>query len=307
MGRVRTILVASDHSRYGRHAESRAAMLGAELNADAVEVMSVCNRKAERHLHSPLDADPANVVASDAASRGPAVAVPALFRRDAEPVQSHVPGSGAGPAAIVERANRIGADLTVTASRQENFLAGLVARLRNHELIRLSDRPVLLINREPTAAYRKVLVAVDFSAESMQAARLALAVAPTAQFTFLHAFRVAEIEMMTAHGVASDSMDTYRTRAEEAARARLNSFINSLGPRRQWIHRTAEHGVPTPVIYAHAEETSADLIAVGKHGKSRFVDLFLGSVTQRLIDYSDCDLLITTSHSEETSATPPAA
>lgn len=303
---VRTILVASDHSEHAHHAVSRAAMLGAELKADVVEVMSVCNAKTEQNQPSPVQADTASVKDAGVALCDTRAAVPALFRRHAES-PTHVLPSGSAPAAIVERANEIGADLTVVAARRESFLAGLVARFRNDELIRLSDRPVLLVNGEPVAAYRKVLVAVDFSAESKQAARVALAVAPRALFTFLHVFRVTDEEMMIAHGVHKDTIHAYRIHAREEARVRLNSFIDALGPRKQLLSRAIEHGIPGPVIHAHAKEINADLIVVGKHGKSRFIELFLGSVTQRLIDYGDCELLVTTSPYEEEPAMPPAA
>jgi nucleotide-binding universal stress UspA family protein len=310
MNFVRTILVASDHSEHARHAESRAAILGAELKADVVEVMSMYNAKTTQNTTSHVQADTASIEGADVALHHVRAAVPALFQRDAALAQRYAPRSGSGPAAIVERANEIGADLTVVAARRESFLAGLVARFRNDELIRLSDRPVLLVNRKPASAYRKVLVAVDFSAESQQASRVALALAPGALFTFLHVFRVTEEPMMIAHGVSTDTIHAYRIHAREAARVRLNRFIDALGPRKQLIYRAIEHGMPGPAIHAHAKEINADLIVVGKHGKSRFIDLFLGSVTQRLIDYSDhsdCDMLVTTSSCKEEPDMPPAA
>lgn len=307
MDRVRKILVASDHSEHARHAESRAAMLGVELKADTVEVMSLCDAKTEQCPPSPLYTATVSVESTDMALRSTQAAVPALFRHLAEVEQRHQSCSGGGPGAIAERANEIGADVTVVAARRESFLRDIVTRFRNDELIRLSDRPVLLVNREPAAAYEKVLVAVDFSAESQRAARLALAMAPTALFTFLHVFRVNDEEMMIEHGVAADAIQAYRLRAREAARARLNSFIAALGPRKQLIYRAIAHGQPGQVIHGHAKEINADLIAVGKHGKSRFIDLFLGSVTQRLADYSDCDILVTTSSCEDEPEMPPAA
>lgn len=308
MDRVRTILVASDRSAHARYAEARATMVGAELRADVVEVMSVCNGMEKQSSSSSVQFSAVGVAGPDVALDDNRATVPAIIRRDGEPMIRHAPRSEIGAAVIVERANEIGADLTVVyAARRESFLAGLVTRFRNDELIRLSNRPVLLVNREPAAAYRKVLVAVDFSAESQQAARVALAVAPGALFTFLHVFRVEEDGMMSAHGVSNDTIHAYRIRAREEARVRLNSFIDALGPRKQLIYRAIERGIPGPVIHAYAREINADLIVVGKHGKSRLIDLFLGSVTERLIDYGDCELLVSTSPYEGEPAMPPAA
>lgn len=299
---VRTILVATDHMAHARHAEARAALLGAELKADAVEVMRIGNAKVER------EQTPAGHVRAAAIDwRDTNAAVPALLRCHTAPAQPHAPAAATGPAAIVERANAIGADLTVIAARREGLLGGILTRFRNDELIRLGERPVLLVNRKPMAAYARVLVAVDFSAESQQAARMALTIAPSALFTFLHVFRVIDEEVMIEHGVAAHTIQAYRVRAREAARERLNRFIDALGPRKQWIYRAIEHGLPGQVIPGYAKEIHADLIAVGKHGKSRFIDLFLGSVTQRLVDTSDCDVLVTTSSSGKDPDMPPAA
>lgn len=310
---VKTILVASDGSGHSRHAEMRAAMLAAALKADIVEVTSACGEEAGQR--STFPSQPCTAGIEDAAIGMPdrRNAVPALalhvphVPRHAERARQPVRVPGDGPAAIVDCADAFDADLTVVAARREGFLAGVLARFRNDELIRLGDRPVLLVNREPAAAYRKVLVGVDFSAESQQAARVALAVAPGAQFTFLHVFHVPEEAMMNAHGVSRDTIYAYRIQAREEARVRLNDFIDALGAKRQLIYRAIRHGMPGPAIDAHAREIHADLIVVGKHGKSRFIDLFLGSVTQRLIDHVECDMLVTSSPHEGQPDIPPAA
>jgi len=278
MDRIKTILVATDHTAHSRRAELRAAMLGVELKVETIEVMSTQPEAA-----------------------------PALHRATGTDGQARTRRTYGAPTDIAGRAEKIHADLTVVAARRENFFAGLVARFRNDELIRRSERPVLLVNREAVKPYKKVVVGVDFSAESRQAARVALALAPTAHFTFLHAFRVANEEMMLAHEVPASTIHEYRIHARNAARLKLNGFIDALGPRRQFISRSIEHGLAGPTIDALAKEIDADLIALGKHGKSRFVELFLGSVTQRLSEIDHCDLLVTTTPYEDDPDLPPAA
>jgi nucleotide-binding universal stress UspA family protein len=295
---VRMILVATDHSERARHAEVRAEMLGSELNADTVEVMSA---RYVKTVPTALPAETVTLQGAGAALRETLATVPTLFLRCADSADSRTPRASISPAAIVERANETAADLTVVAGKPASFFAGIASRFRNEELIRISERPVLLVNREPEKAYKKVLVGIDFSPESWNAARVALAVAPAAQFTFLHVFRVIDEGIMLAHGVSINTIHGYRMQAREAARLRLNSFIEALGPRRQLISRALECGMPAPIIHGHAQEIHADLVVVGKHGKSRFIDLFLGSVTEHLIDYSHCDLLVTTAAREDES------
>lgn len=300
MDHVKTILVATDHTEHARRAELRAGMLGDELSAETLEVISARPARAEPGTAARLHG-------SGALRRESPTARPAPSRCEIGTSNVRALWTGPAPAVIADRADDIGADLTIVAGKRPSFLADLVARFRHDELIRLSDRPVLLVNREPETAYRKVLVGVDFSAESMQAARMALALAPTAQFTFLHVFRIADEDMMREQEVPLDAIHACRTRARETARRKLNGFIETLGPRRQLVSRAIEHGMPAPMIHAHAGRIHADLIAVGKHGKSRFVELFLGSVTQRLIEYGACDLLVNTSPHAEDPDLPPAA
>lgn len=282
-------------------------MLGAELKAELVEVLNASDEKVMQPVLRPSSSDMTGFDAAAVALCDTRTAAVTPFRRTGGSRIRYLHHPDADPATIVRRADEIGAGLTVVAGRRDTVLGSIATRFRNDELIRLNERPVLLVAREPVTAYRKVLVAVDFSAESQQAARVALAVAPGAAFTFLHVFRADHEEMTMTHGVLDGTIHSSRLSAREAARVRLNSFIDALGPRKQIISRALQHGASASTIHAHAMETRADLIAVGKHGKSRVIELFLGSVTERLIDCGGCDLLVATSPYEEEAPLPPAA
>jgi nucleotide-binding universal stress UspA family protein len=291
--RIRKILVATDYSEDARRAETRAAMLSVELKAETLELMTVQNtRMGLRSL----------AISSTAvkAREGEGIALlenqeaqPPLLRQAVGPTCVHSFRTGSPPEAIVERAGEIRAGLIVVAARGKQFFADLFRRHSNDELIRLADRPVLLVNSEPKSAYKSVLVGIDFSDESREAARWALAIAPSAHFIFLHAFRVPEEGIMVETGVSVDVIHSYRIQAREAARTELNHFIDSLGPRKQLISRAIHHGMPVAVISAQAKQLNADLIVLGRHGKSRFVEFLLGSVTEQMIDQGSCDLLVT--------------
>ena len=305
--RIRKILVATDYSEDARRAENRAAMLSVELKADTLELMTV--RNARMGLPTPVAISAAVEAREDEALalRERQEALPASMTREDGPACVRFIRTGSPPSAIVERAEEIGAGLIVVAARGKRFFADLFMRHNDDELIRLSDRPVLLVNAEPREAYRRVVVGVDFSAQSREAARMALAIAPCAHFTFVHAFRDIDEDMMLVAGVSADIINGYRMRARETARGELNRFIEELGPRKQLISRCLQHGAPVHAISAQAKRLNADLIAVGKHGKPRFVEFLLGSVTQRLIGQGLCDMLVTTSQDADGWDHPPAA
>lgn len=282
VNRIRRILVATDRSEAAQCAEMRAAMLGTELNAAVHEFSPAQEAKAGRRVATAL------VTVVDI-RRTPAIA----GRTAADTIIMH--------------ANDMDADLTVVAARERRLLDGIFAEHGDDELVRLSHRPILLVRSDASGSYRKVLVAVDFSVEAREAARMALAIAPSAHFIFLHAFRVPHEEMMQQAGVSLEVIYGHRTQAREAARAALNSFIEGLGPRRQLISRSIQHGSPAMVINAQARQLDADLIAMGKHGRSRFVELLLGSVARSVMVQSGCDVLFASQNGQPDWDQPPAA
>jgi nucleotide-binding universal stress UspA family protein len=142
------------------------------------------------------------------------------------------------------------------------------------------------------APYSKVLVAVDFSAESMEAARLALEIAPAAHVAFLHAFYLPDAGQMRELGIHENIIEAYRAAASERARHRLNKFIDDLGPGRRLISRAVQHGFAVPVICDYLQKMNADLLVMGKSGRCRLQDLVPKSVTKRLLDYAPCDVLV---------------
>jgi nucleotide-binding universal stress UspA family protein len=53
-----------------------------------------------------------------------------------------------------------------------------------------------------------------------------------------------------------------------------------------------ELGPAADTVIKKAEETGADLIVVGKHGKSGWESMLLGSVARRVIQEAACDVLV---------------
>lgn len=292
MSILRRILVATDHSPQARWAESRAAMLSVELNVDFLEIMPIPGTLKASPCTSAITTEKTgDVVSIDAIlherklarSRTPS-APRSICMRSAtarKPVT-----------AILEGAKELEADLTVVAARERNIMSDFFTCQTNSELIRQSDRPILIVNSQPRSAYSRIIVAIDFSEHSRHAALIALAVAPTAYFTFLNACHVTNEGIMREAGITNEVINKYRDKACEKARTRLNQFIDDLGPRRELIARAIQYGFPVPVICDRAKRLGADLIVIGKHGTSRLHELLLGSVAQRLIDHTSCDLLV---------------
>jgi nucleotide-binding universal stress UspA family protein len=292
MHRIQTILVATDYSEQARRAETRAAMLSVELKASTLEILAVqetrmgLNTPATASQSSELDIGSVDNVLVE--NRLPVSLIQSV--ETLQCIRSLVVGKPAS--AIARRADELDADLTIVAARSKTFVPDFFTRDHNDELVRLCARPVLLVHEDPARAYTKVLVAVDFSEESKEAARYALAMAPSAHFTFLHACLVPEEGIMRESGLNTEAMNASRMAICEKARGELNLFIAQLGPRKQLITRAIHYGQTVPVLCDYAKRMRADLVAFGRHGRSRFVERLLGSTAQRLMDRANCDLLV---------------
>jgi nucleotide-binding universal stress UspA family protein len=306
VNRIRRILVATDYSEHARRAETRAAMLSVELMADTFEMMSV--QPAQKGLQAVSTSTGSNLLGQD-----PFFKLSDTFTEpNAAPLSGrtkriHSIRIGKPSEAIPARAEELRADLTVVPARGVDPLFRLLTGKSNDELARACNRPLLFVNQEPKGGYKKVLVAIDFSNESREAARTALLIAPSANVTFLHAFHVPDEGIMREVGIPEYVIQSYRVRAGETVRAELNQLISDLGPKKQLISRAVHHGHPAPIIYHHAMRMGVDLLALGRQGKSRIQDQLLGSVTQRLISQASCDLLIASWSNEDSWTEPPAA
>jgi nucleotide-binding universal stress UspA family protein len=161
-------------------------------------------------------------------------------------------------------------------------------------LVRRVVQPTLVVHRDVTGPYRRVLVASDFSPHALAALRLALALAPEAEIHVLHAVRPwLETEMAWA-GVDRDTIAHYRDEAEREAESDLRTFVASAKPHTGRITPHVEHAYAPVALKRMAAHIGADLLVVGKHGKSLTEELLLGSVTQHVLAESPCDVLVAT-------------
>lgn len=153
--------------------------------------------------------------------------------------------------------------------------------------------PVLLVRRPATSDYSKVLVATDFSARSAKVAQLAMTLCPGVELTLVHAYAT-KVEERFGYGSDSElASSPKRDKELDRARRAMNAFIASLGvgQRTAFADRLV-FNYPAPGILSLASESGVDLIVVGRHGGSSVGERLLGSVTQSVLYYAGCDVLI---------------
>ena len=146
--------------------------------------------------------------------------------------------------------------------------------------------------------FSKILVPIDGSDESMEAARLAIGVAKRFN-AHVAVINVVNIDQyLQALGVYRVNYpDTLKKKIDEARQEASKWFTEIQGSAEQEKVTVTADVIDTPLsvvggIINHAEREKADLIVIGTRGRSGFAKLLLGSVATGVVSYAPCPVMV---------------
>ena len=198
---------------------------------------------------------------------------------------------------IATEAENLDAELLVLGARGESFLRHSLPGSTTARLLRKSaQQPVLIVKQPPRGPYRSVLVAVDFSAVSLEAIRSARRVAPDAELVLLHAFDLPYEGKLKFAGVEESVIGQYIRNTSETQRRRLHELAAEAGLATREYSARIVRGEPAQQVIVAEQDIDADLIVIGKHGTHIVEELLIGSVTKHVLAESQCDLLVLSDH-----------
>lgn len=293
MNPTHPILVTTDFSPLARHAADRAALLAHETGAP-LTLMHVMSGDALHHLRQWLGMSHplASQLEADAQQQLDQLAAELQTVRHINPRKALASGSVLDE--IGREANALDASLLVLGARGEGFLRRLVLGSTSERMLRRTTRPMLVVRQTPHAAYRRVLVALDFSPWSLQALVVARRVAPHAHLVLFNAFQVPFAEKLHFAGVNTATIEHYRQQARTQAVQQVHALAQLAGLKAgQWVPCIVE-GDPSLRMAEQELALDCDLVVLGKHGQSATEDLLLGSVTQHLLAEGSADVLVST-------------
>jgi nucleotide-binding universal stress UspA family protein len=294
---IRRILLAVNQAQQPGHLELRAGLLGSQLKLRSLDM--VATRVVRpllgrvRTLFSQIRVDNSGV--DDGALSAFVKGETRMLRLPLDPgelEQLWTDHAGSTAEAIAEVAEQRKADLLVLAAPRRHPLLEWVLPSPAMQVLRTSRIPVLLVKQAPRRAYRKVVVATDFSPASIKAARTACLIAPEAHFIFLHAWRLPEERLMRELELRPELVALYRSRARDAAQRRLASCFADFSSHVTRASSMLGHGAPHRVIEACARQVGADLIVLGRGAGTASGRPGVGMATRRLVAGADCDVLI---------------
>jgi nucleotide-binding universal stress UspA family protein len=157
---------------------------------------------------------------------------------------------------------------------------GAAARFFGNEtalrLMRVSQTPVLAVDSKLGSLPRRILVAMDFSESSIEAARLALEIAaPGATVTLVHVVPWERKEYIPEHWFREHEAHV------GAELTRVTGWLDRSTKCR--MHQKVLYGKPGPSLLACAEEIDAELIVAGTHGRGLFKRMLGGETLAKLV------------------------
>jgi len=166
---------------------------------------------------------------------------------------------------------------------------GVAARLFGSEtalrLVRISTTPVLAVAPEYHDEPRRILVAMDFSEASIEAARLALE------------FADRKATMVLAYCVPwnrNEYVPEKWFRSHEVGiAAELTRVAHWLDADRKFrVSHRILYGTVAPTLLAYANELGADLIVAGSHSRSLIARVLAGQTVAKLIRGAQCSVFV---------------
>jgi nucleotide-binding universal stress UspA family protein len=136
--------------------------------------------------------------------------------------------------------------------------------------------------------FRRILVGYDGSSSAEKALDAALAIANSLDSTVevLSVVQPPEPALSPElHAVLDDAREHYEKELRKIAQAANRNGIR--------LETDVVVGHPAEQIIRRAEESRADLIVLGHRGLSKFEQLIMGSVSERVLAYAHCPVLVT--------------
>lgn len=193
--------------------------------------------------------------------------------------------------AIIKEGVQERAHLTILGTHRERPLRDAVLGATMERVLRLGDRPILIVKTNPKGPYLDILVAIDFSVPSREALEFAIRLFPQARFHVLNACPVLG-ETPKDWFV---SIDALARKHEVQLEAMLEAVCQTMKAELPGVDFTltpiVDRGHAAEAALRQLERVKPDLVVVGTHGHTGWRHASLGSVAEVFLAKMPCDVL----------------
>jgi nucleotide-binding universal stress UspA family protein len=283
------IVAATDFSEGADRAARRAALLAASqgVGLELVHVVSAPGLAAVREwVRDPPDI--AERLVEDANL---------LLRERAASIGAEA-GIEVAPRVVVgdvcpEIRSKCGAQgLLVVGGHGANTLGDALLGTTAERLVRDSVGPVLIVRKPPEGPYRNVVAGLDLLPGSDALLASALALAPDARVTVVHAYDVPFEGALQRAGVEQGEIDRHRGSALARAIDGIREAGAKAGLEPARLLAFSDRADPARLILEHARRVDADLVVVARRSRGALETMLMGSVARRVVAEADRDVLV---------------
>jgi nucleotide-binding universal stress UspA family protein len=294
MAHLQHLLTATDLSGSSLHALDRGLMLAAQNGArhSVLHALGLEGLGGFREWLGERNPDVTERLTQDAQTRLKELLDEAVQRTGTGWPSECLVDPGFPGQAIPERVAASGVDLVLVGAHGAGFWQRVLLGSTASKLLRKSTVPVLVVKQPPRHAYRRALVALDFSPCGLRAIQLARELAPDAHLLLLHVFEVPFEGKMQFAGVSDEVIHQYRIEARERAIQQLRQLTLQAGLLPLDHTAVVVGGDAVRELIIHEERHRCELVVMGKHGTHVTEELLLGSVTKRVLAESQSDVLV---------------
>ncbi len=184
---------------------------------------------------------------------------------------------------IVEEADKNQVDVIIMGRRGRTGLRRLLMGSVTAKVIGHTTRRVLVVPKATTIKWKNIIIATDGTKYSEAAAREALNVAKYCGIgSDLHAIAVTRKSASDERiEISINALNEIKSKAKKE-----NIKVDDL------LVKSKPHESIYESILQLAKEKYADIIVMGSHGRTGIERLLMGSVTEKVIGYADCAVLV---------------
>jgi universal stress protein E len=277
------ILCATDLLPKSDAAIERAGILSDQLSADLTLLHVVVPGDSQQALEQSLQS-----ASSEMESR---VRPPRWRAQRAPNLAVH---AGTAAKIILETVTQSNARLLVLGPHRERPLRDTLEGTIAEKALTTKDYPVLVVRNESPGPYRRVLLALDASDASASAIRAAesLVLTPDVEAIVVHAHKPPYEGMLYSADIGMQTVVRYAENWKREADQSVRELLAFESDDAARYDIRIEQRPAAPGILHAIEHISPDLLVMGTRGGGRLRRALIGSVANRVLHESSCDVLI---------------
>jgi nucleotide-binding universal stress UspA family protein len=277
---INNILIASDFSKHSDYSLSRAVTLAAQHKAILHFLHILIQPRIGNFSQFSIEELEQDYLAQKKKVEKKLLKCIKKYSHNIETYVSVLAGRAADE--IVRYAKENKCNMIIVGAHGEYYINDYILGTTSSSIVSHSDVPILMVKKEPSFAYNRIIIATDFSEVSKNVIEFTFKCFPNANFQLLHIIDIYFTKLLLGYEQEDTKDITHR----------LDDFLGKCNVDQTKFQKKIMGGYIADTIAIQSEKWQADLISFGAQGNSKLQYLLTGSVARRLLQLSTTDMLV---------------